>query len=305
MDLTLAKTIEGLSNYIKEFPPDLIIVHGDRAEALAGAIVGALNNILVAHIEGGEVSGTIDELIRHSVSKMSHVHFVANEQAKKRLIQMGEIADAVFTIGSPDVDIMFSNNLPKLEYVKEYYNIRFEKYAVVMFHPVTTEVERMEQYAIQFSEALLETGHNYVVIFPNNDLGSESILKAYQKFNGHKEFQVFPSLRFEYFLVLLKNATYIIGNSSAGIREAPYYHLPSVNIGTRQQNRAISEDILHCGYNKEEIVAAVRKIKTEVRSAPVDGSHYGNGNSNRQFLDIISQSSFWDIPKQKVFADLD
>ena len=90
MDLTLAKTIEGLSNYVREFNPDLIIVHGDRIEALAGAIVGSLNNILVSHIEGGEVSGTIDELIRHSVSKMSHTHFVSNSKANERLIQMGE-----------------------------------------------------------------------------------------------------------------------------------------------------------------------------------------------------------------------
>jgi len=220
------------------------------------------------------------------------------------LMQMGEISQSVFTIGSPDVDIMFSNTLPKLQYVKDYYNIRFDKYAVVMFHPVTTEVEKMEEYAIQFADALLETGHNYVVIFPNNDLGSQSILKAYEKFSGNPRFQIYPSLRFEYFLVLLKNSTYIIGNSSAGIREAPYYNLPSVNIGTRQQNRAISEDILHCGYDKHEIVAAVRRIKTELRSS-VDASHYGNGNSNRQFLDIISQPSFWEIPKQKVFADLD
>ncbi|HSD13283.1 MAG TPA: UDP-N-acetylglucosamine 2-epimerase, partial [Flavobacterium sp.] len=108
MDLTLAKTIEGLSSYVKTCEPDMIVIHGDRVEALAGAIVGSLNNILVSHIEGGEVSGTIDEFIRHSTSKMSHVHFVSNQQAKKRLIQMGELSESVFTIGSPDVDIMFS-----------------------------------------------------------------------------------------------------------------------------------------------------------------------------------------------------
>ena len=119
MDLTLAKTIEGLSDYCKEIKPDLIMIHGDRVETLAGAIVGSLNNILVSHIEGGEVSGTVDELIRHSVSKLSHIHFVSNEEAENRLLQMGEIKESIFEIGSPDIDIMFSKNLPTLKKVRE------------------------------------------------------------------------------------------------------------------------------------------------------------------------------------------
>jgi UDP-N-acetylglucosamine 2-epimerase (hydrolysing) len=123
MDLTLAKTIEGFSHYIKEIQPDLIVVHGDRVEALAAATVGALNNVLVAHIEGGELSGTIDELIRHAVSKLSHVHYVSNQEARNRLVQMGELPEAIAVIGSPDVDIMFSKNLPGLDEVKRYYDI--------------------------------------------------------------------------------------------------------------------------------------------------------------------------------------
>ena len=123
MDLTLAKTIEGFSSYCKQINPDLIVIHGDRVETLAGAIVGSLNNILVAHIEGGELSGTVDELIRHSVTKLSHIHFVSNDEAAKRLLQMGEIKSSIFTIGSPDIDIMFSDNLPTEETVKEYYQI--------------------------------------------------------------------------------------------------------------------------------------------------------------------------------------
>ncbi|MCB0427538.1 MAG: UDP-N-acetylglucosamine 2-epimerase, partial [Mangrovimonas sp.] len=114
MDLTLAKTIEGFSQYIKKVKPDLIVVHGDRVEALAGAITGSLNNILVAHIEGGEISGTIDELIRHSVSKMSHIHYVANKDAKRRLMPLGEVEKSIQIIGSPDVDIMIANKLTSI-----------------------------------------------------------------------------------------------------------------------------------------------------------------------------------------------
>ena len=154
MDLTLAKTIEGFSDYIKKVKPDLIVVHGDRVEALAGAIVGSLNNILVAHIEGGEVSGTIDELIRHSVSKMSHLHYVANDLAKKRLLQMGESDANIHVIGSPDVDVMFSDNLPSLDEVKEYYEIPYKNYGVVMYHPVTTKIDKItKEEAVKMIES--------------------------------------------------------------------------------------------------------------------------------------------------------
>lgn len=302
MDLTLAKTIQGLSAYVKECNPDMIVIHGDRVEALAGAIVGSLNNILVGHIEGGEISGTIDELIRHSTSKMSHVHFVSNQQAKKRLIQMGELDNSIFTIGSPDVDIMFSDTLPDLETAKKYYQIGYEVYALAMFHPVTTEAKYMKQYAEDFVAALMNDHHNFVVIFPNNDLGSQSILKAYEKIKDNPRFRIFPSLRFEYFLTLLKNAQFIIGNSSAGVREAPYYGLPIINIGTRQQNRALHADIINVGYEKENIMAALNSIDNhKVQSTSDD---FGTGNSAELFLKSLEKNDIWQLNHQKQFRDI-
>lgn len=302
MDLTLAKTIEGLSAYVKECHPDMIVIHGDRVEALAGAIVGSLNNILVAHIEGGEVSGTIDELIRHSTSKMSHLHFVANEQAKKRLMQMGEREKAIYVIGSPDVDIMFSNTLPDLSTAKAYYEIPFEKYAVVMFHPVTTEVAHMKTYAENFVAALLKDHHQYVVVFPNNDLGSSTILEAYNKLKDNPRFRIFPSLRFEYFLTLLKNAQFIIGNSSAGIREAPYYGIPIINIGTRQQNRALDAAILNVDYAEATIFEALQQIA--FKKAEVKTSSFGEGNSAELFLNSLLNEDIWKLNHQKQFRDI-
>ncbi len=301
MDLTLAKTIEGLSAYVKHCKPDMIVIHGDRVEALAGAIVGSLNNILVSHIEGGEVSGTIDELIRHATSKMSHVHFVSNKQAKKRLIQMGEVEDAIFVIGSPDVDIMFSNNLPYLETAKKYYEIDFDRYAVAMFHPVTTEANHMQEYADNFVEALLIDHHNYVVVYPNNDLGSQAVLKAYEKLKGNPRFRVFPSLRFEYFLTLLKKAQFIIGNSSAGIREAPYYGLPIVNIGTRQQNRALHANIINVDYTIKSIAKALTSI--DLHEVKPSGNDFGKGNSAELFLKSLLNSAIWQLNHQKQFKD--
>ena len=303
MDLTLAKTIEGFSSYCKKINPDLIVIHGDRVETLAGAIVGSLNNILVAHIEGGELSGTVDELIRHSVTKLSHIHFVSNDEAAKRLLQMGEIKSSIFTIGSPDIDIMFSDNLPTEETVKEYYQIDFDEYAIVMFHPVTTEDKQMRHYADDFVASLLAVDENFVVIFPNNDLGSKYIIDAYQKIANNKRFRIFPSLRFEYFLVLLKKAKFIIGNSSAGIREAPYYGIPVINIGTRQQNRTLNADIINVDYQKENIIKALHSVTNHKISQAYND--FGKGNSAELFLNSLLSSKIWEINHQKKFKNID
>jgi UDP-N-acetylglucosamine 2-epimerase (hydrolysing) len=303
MDLTLAKTIEGFSSYCKKINPDLIVIHGDRVETLAGAIVGSLNNILVAHIEGGELSGTVDELIRHSVTKLSHIHFVSNDEAAKRLLQMGETKSSIFTIGSPDIDIMFSDDLPTLEIVKNYYQIDFDQYAIVMFHPVTTEDKQMKHYADDFVASLLAVDENFVVIYPNNDLGSRYIIEAFQKLKDNPKFRIFPSIRFEYFLVLLKKAKFIIGNSSAGIREAPYYGIPIINIGTRQQNRTLNADIINVDYQKENIIKALHSVTNHKISQAYND--FGKGNSAELFLNSLLSSKIWEINHQKKFKNID
>ena len=301
MDLTLSRTIEGFSNYLNLTDPDLIVIHGDRIEALAGATVGALNNILVAHIEGGEISGTVDELIRHAVTKMSHTHFVSNKTAKKRLIQMGEIADNVYIIGSPDVDVMLSANLPSLVSVKEHYDIMFDEYSIVLFHPITTEVESLHDYAREFVDAIIESSQKYIVIYPNNDMGSSVIINEYKRLEYNPHFRIFPSIRFENFLVLLKNAKYIIGNSSAGIREAPYYGIPAVNIGSRQKNRALHAEIINSGHDKAEILDAINTALN--KKIHPNYELFGHGNSSQLFLETISNPDFWLISKQKQFVD--
>ncbi|MCZ2222875.1 MAG: UDP-N-acetylglucosamine 2-epimerase [Chitinophagales bacterium] len=301
MDLTLSRTIEGFANYIHFIQPDLIVIHGDRIEALAGATVGALNNILVAHIEGGEVSGTVDELIRHAVSKLSHIHLVANEEAKQRLLQMGERKESIYVIGSPDMDAMLSNDLPTVESVKNNYEIFFHDFAIAMFHPVTTEYDKMDLYAKNFVDALIKSKDNYIVIYPNNDKGSEFILSELKKLEHNNRVKIFPSVRFEAFLVMMKNAKFIVGNSSAGIREAPYYGVPTVNIGTRQNGRTQNPDIINTGYATNEILQGIQQALNK-NIAP---RHlFGDGKSNEQFLKIISSDILWQTSKQKIFADI-
>jgi UDP-N-acetylglucosamine 2-epimerase (hydrolysing) len=300
MELTLARTIEGFSAFVRAWEPDLIVVHGDRVEALAGAIVGSLNNILVAHIEGGEISGTIDELLRHATSKMSHFHLVANKEASRRLVQMGEDPDTVIVMGSPDIDIMLSQTMPDLDEVKRHYEIGFENYGLVLFHPVTTEYTHMARYADQLVNALLNDHRNYVVIFPNNDMGSTFILEAYKAFEGHDRFRVFPSIRFEYFLTLLRHAELIIGNSSAGIREAPYYGVPTINIGSRQDNRAVHNHIVHTDYTTESIKAALDRSLTV---PPTTVDDFGQGNSSQLFMELLGRKELWMTDPQKQFID--
>lgn len=305
MDRTLAKTVDGFSHYIAEIQPDLIVVHGDRVEAMAGAIVGSLNNILVTHIEGGEISGTIDELIRHAVSKMSHIHLVANDEAKKRLLQLGEIDESIHVIGSPDLDLMNPEYLPSLEEAKKYYGINFDEYAIAMFHPITTEYKNISIYVKNFVKSLINSNKKYILIYPNNDLGSNEILNEYKQLSGNQNFKIFPSLRFEYFLVLLKNSKFMIGNSSAGIREAPYYDVPTVDIGSRQLNRATLNSIFNCDYKYESILETIKIVNEYKKFDKSSEIHYfGEGQSDKLFFDLLQSENFWKISHQKQFKEI-
>jgi UDP-N-acetylglucosamine 2-epimerase (hydrolysing) len=305
MDRTLAKTIDGFSHFVAQIKPDLIVVHGDRVEAMAGALVGSLNNILVAHIEGGEVSGTIDELVRHAVSKMSHVHLVSNKDAKSRLVQLGELPSSIFILGSPDLDLMNPGMLPELNIVKEYYDIEFSDYSVAMYHSVTTEFKQIQKNVKYFVDALLNSDENYIVIYPNNDLGSYEILNEYKRLEGNERIRIFPSLRFEYFLTFLKNANYIVGNSSAGVREAHYYNTPTVDIGSRQSNRASGVSIFHSQDDYDSIMESIEFAKNYKSIPTRKKNHFGQGNSDKIFLDLLNENKIWLIECQKQFQDID
>jgi UDP-N-acetylglucosamine 2-epimerase (hydrolysing) len=300
MDSILGKTISGLSDYVKEIKPDMIVIHGDRVESMAGSIVGSLNNILVSHIEGGEVSGTIDDVLRHATTKLSHLHFVSNDHAKKRLRQLGENKNHIHVIGSPDVDIIQDGSLPEIGEVKSYYNIVFEHYAIFLFHSVTTEVNELKEHVKGFVDAMISSNENYIGIFPNNDNGNDLIIAEYERLKSNSRFLVFPSIRFEFFLTLLKNAKFIIGNSSCALMEAPYFGVPAIDIGSRQSNRAKLKNVVNVEPNRERIEETIFKIQ-EYRQAPIQP--YGAGNSALRFLDVIKDSRTWEMSRQKVFQD--
>ena len=301
METILANTVHGLGNYIYTLKPDMLVVHGDRVEALAGAIVGALNNILVVHIEGGEVSGTIDESIRHSVSKLAHIHLVANEEAKRRLIQMGEKESNIYIIGSPDIDLMTSSNLPSLKSVKKGFDISFSRYAIFIYHPVTSSLHNLLDNVQEVMKAIVASEKNYVVVCPNNDPGSEIILEELEMLKENHHIRIFPSIRFKAFLVLLKNCEFIIGNSSAGVREAPFYAVPTINIGNRQSGRFLHKTIIDVPESKKKIISAIEKVKYLKTES---SKHFGDGKSTKRFLKVLKSNRIWAENIQKQFMDL-
>ncbi len=303
MSYNLGDVICGFTGYVNQIKPDMIVVHGDRIDALAGATVGLLNNIYVAHIEGGELSGTVDESIRHAVSKLAHIHLVCNEEAKKRLLQLGETEERIRIIGSPDIDVMMSKKLPTLEMVKSRYEICFEDYAILMYHPVTTEQEQIRKHIMEIVAAAKVSQQNYVVIYPNNDSGAEIIIDEYRSLKSNHNFRIFPSLRFEYFLTLLKNAKFIIGNSSAGVRESSVYGIPAIDIGSRQSGRySITENsnIQHVVEKCDEIVAAIDRAELYHKTNTL----FGDGNSTERFMNTLRDEKIWSIGIQKYFVDL-
>ncbi len=299
-DVILAKTILGFSDYVTEYRPDLIVVHGDRIEALAGALVGATNYIMTAHVEGGEVSGTIDEVIRHCNTKLAHVHFVSSEAAGRRVLALGEPQVTVHAIGSPELDFHSGPSGVSLAEVKARYDIPFAEYGIAVFHPVTSEAASMGLQAQALFGTLAASGRCFVVIAPNNDPGSDAIFKVVEGLPRDR-FRLIPSMRFAHFSELMKNAACMVGNSSAGVREAPFLGIPSLDVGTRQTNRAAAPSVEACLASDAVAIAAFLRDHWGKVVPRHDG--FGQGRAADRFVRVLADDAFWTQDLQKSFQD--
>ena len=297
MDVIIAKTITCFSDFVNEFSPDLVVIHGDRAESLAVAIVCATNYIRCAHVEGGELSGTIDESFRHAITKLAHFHFVSNEDARSRVISLGEKREHIFLIGSPEMDVHTRREVDLSEVVNRY-SIPAD-YGVCIFHPVTSELAELENRTSILINALKRSERAFVVILPNNDPGSEVIVRAINDLPRDK-FRILPSMRFSYFSTLLRCAKLIVGNSSSGVREAPFFGTPSVNIGSRQANRSSSISITDCPIDDEDII--VGAIEREWGKVYPPDYSFGRGDAVKKFIATLN-SQMWNANLQKAFQD--
>lgn len=268
-NITMAKTA-GLTmleftTTLQRLNPEMVVLHGDRFEILAAAVSAAYLNKVIVHIEGGDITGTIDESVRHAITKLAHIHLATNEISKNRILRMGENPEHVYNVGSLDVEII--NNILEINDFsfinKEGVGsvIDFSKqFVVVIQHPVTTGEKNMENIK-QTLKAVYELGVQAIWFWPNTDAGTDDIshvIRVFrEKFSNHK-MRFITHLSPEKFINLLKKSSCLVGNSSAGVKESSHLGLPVVNIGTRQQGRLKAGNVMDVDYNSEKIKDAVR-----------------------------------------------
>jgi UDP-hydrolysing UDP-N-acetyl-D-glucosamine 2-epimerase len=246
--------------------PDVILIVADRWEALAVALAATTMNVPIAHLEGGEVSGSIDERLRHAITKLAHLHLPANRKAAARLIRMGENPERVVVIGTPSLDMLADINLGNIANLTEAPGgegdvIDFsDDYVVVSQHPVVTEAADAERQMLETARAVTEAGLPIVWILPNMDAGGEGVTRAIAGLRNSKTrppMRTYPSMRFEDYAILLSYARCLVGNSSSGIREGAFLGIPVVNIGTRQTGRERGRNVIDVGHDSNSIVNAI------------------------------------------------
>ncbi len=302
-NLTVAAKTTGigiieLSTIFYNIRPDIVVTIADRFETMATAIAASYMNIPLAHVQGGEVTGNIDEKVRHSITKLADYHFVASDDAFERVVKMGEDPKFVFNTGCPSMDIaseVLQNTKLNFDPVEKYKGVglpqeAFENgYLVVMQHPVTTEFSESKHQITETLDAILEINIPTYWFWPNVDAGSDGTstgIRIYREQNENMPIRFFKNMKSDDFLRLLSNAKCLIGNSSVGIRECCFLGVPVVNIGSRQNRRFRGPNVRDTGYRKDEIVDAVRGWINSERPQPND--HYGKGNAGGQIAQLLS-----------------
>jgi len=282
-----------------ELKPDIVMVIADRFECLPIAMAASYMNIFLAHIEGGEVSGSIDESIRHSITKLSNLHFPCSKEAGQRILKMGEKKDTIFVVGSTSFDVIRSINKNDLVQIRNYQKdygigaqieIQRKGYITVIQHPVTSEYEDNFKNANKTLEAVVELNIPTIWILPNMDAGSDGVNKALRFFrdkNKNNFIHFYKSLPIEIFAPILFNSLCIVGNSSSGIRESEFLGIPSVNIGTRQNGRERGKNVIDVSYNKNEIKKAIKK-QINMKSYKTQNI-YGDGYASVKILKILKK----------------
>jgi len=297
-----------LSSLYNQIEPDIVVVRGDRFETLSAVIAASLMNIPIAHIEGGDVTGTIDESIRHAVTKLSHIHFATNEPARKRIIKMGERPEYVFNTGSPDIEVARkfareSLDNDALRRTGSGAHIDTDNaYLITSYHPVTTELEYLAENTRTILQALYELGIPTFWFWPNFDAGAEEkIARELRAFNDTTKDHKIKFMRYippKQYLALLKRAKCLVGNSSAGIKECSYLGVPVVNLGSRQEKRLRGDYVLDASHNKKEIINAIER-QLKKGSYPSSRLYY-KPNTSKKIADTLATI---DLYIQKSFTE--
>lgn len=275
-----AKAVEMVTYELEKSKPDIILSGFDIAANAAVTIAGAHMNIPVAHIQGGEVTGTIDESIRHSMSKFAHYHFAANDDACNRLIKMGERSDRVFNVGCPSIDAIMS--VKDDTDILDRYDLQ-KPYFLIIQHPVTSEIKESEIQIKITLDAVNESKINALIILPNNDAGYSKIMSQIKS----SKISSVDTLSINDYVNLLKNSSGLIGNSSSGIHETASFNIPTINIGTRQQGRLRPKNVIDVPHDKHKITEAISECINIKKNNIEFDNPYGDGNSSQKIIKYL------------------
>ena len=287
-----------LSSVFYNLQPDVVVTIADRFETLSTSIAAAYQNIPLAHIQGGEVTGNIDEKVRHANTKLADIHLVSSESAKKRVIRLGEDCDYVFNTGCPSIDLaseVIKESKLKFNPYDKYGGVGYEVdytggYIVVMQHPVTTEYHEARSNIEETLNAINELKIPTFWFWLNIDAGADgtsSGIRSYREYHRLEHVHFFKNMKPKDFLSILYNSNCLIGNSSVGIRECSYLSIPVVNIGSRQYRRERGNNVIDCGYNKSEIINSIKHWTISDR--PNSSNIYGNGDAGKNIADILAK----------------
>jgi len=286
-----------LASVFESLNPDIVVTIADRFETISTAIAASFMNIPLAHIQGGEVTGNIDEKVRHSITKLADYHFVASEDARERVLKLGEEEHCIYNTGCPSIDLavpILKNKKLSFNPFKKYGGVGqkpdfSQGYIVVMQHPNTTQVDSSRKQIEETLKAVDELGLTTFWFWPNIDAGADGTstgIRAYREHHEVSNIHFFKNMSSEDFLELIFNSKALVGNSSVGIREASFLGLPVVNIGDRQHRRLRAENVLDVKHRKEDIKAAILKQKEKKFNS---SNIYGRGNSGELIADLLAK----------------
>ena len=307
---SMATALSGFAEAYNTLKPDLVVVLGDRYEILAAATAALIERIPIAHLHGGEVTeGAYDDAIRHSISKMSHLHFTSTEEYRNRVIQLGEQPDRVFYVGAPGVENIKKFPLLSKEEVEESVNFKLDENTIlVTYHPVTLGEHTAEKDIKEFLGALEERKDLRVFFtMPNSDTGSQAIVDAINEFvaNNADRAVAYKSLGIKRYLSVMKYAGAVVGNSSSGLLEVPSFGIPTLNIGDRQKGRMAADSVYNCETDKKSILKGLDVIMSPAFKKKAVDTHnpYEKANTAEEIFKVISTYPLEEL-KQKHFYDL-
>lgn len=290
----LAVCLEKTAVALKKLKPDIFLCLGDRGEVLTSVIAANNLGIVVAHIQGGDISGNLDEFFRHAITKMSHLHFPSTKESAKRIERLGEEKWRIFVVGDIHLDLIAHQMFtPNLEVRKKFGLAEKEKYLILLQHSVNTEPDKAFGQMSQTLKAVKKTGTRTIIVYPCSDQGYEGIIRAINKFKNEKQFNIYKNIKAPDFLGLLSDCQVLVGNSSSGIIEAPYFKLPAVNISKRQQGRARDKNVLDVEkggwqaiYRAIQKALFDRRFRQSLRSC---GRLYGDGRAAESIVKALKK----------------